>query len=328
MIEQQKFITCPKCQKRLQVNNAKMVTEKVIACPNCQTKLLVKFEKKDMPLQPIYDATPQQAYNPYQRQPQVEKETQYPGMPQQGAYGMAQPVMQPVAQPVAQPATPQAPPRRSDETLIGTANTGSQNPQTPKYRNPRLECMGRTYPLRPGRSTLGRACTTHDASLEIYTGTDNTMSRIHATINVIENDGSFETTIKHYEGATNKTYVGGKELSPYDEPFLHPGQSIRMGLIEMRYMADPVGGFQTAPQPSLHPQQPPQYQAPPLYQQQPQHQAPPQYQQPTYQPPRQPQYQQPQQPQAPQYQRPPMPPRPPQWGGAPRQNNGGDETVY
>lgn len=295
MIETQKIITCPRCQKRLQVNNAKMVPEKIISCPSCQTKLQVKFEKRDVPqqpvMQPIYH-TPQQP---------AEKETQYPGMPPAGGYA-------------GQPQMP-------DSLVQQPMPNRSATSQGPKYKIGHLECMGRTYQLKPGRNTVGRAATTNDAMVQIFTGTDNTMSRLHAIINVVQTENGYGATIKHYEGATNATTIDGKTLTKYDEPFLKPGQIIRMGLMEVRYVAEVEGGFQQATQPVFHPQQPPQYQQPqqPAYQQ-PQHpQQPPQYQPPQYQPP---QYQPPQQPQ-----RPPMPPRPPQWGAAPRRSDG-DETIY
>ena len=116
-----------------------------------------------------------------------------------------------------------------------------------------LEYKGSRYPLMVGQNSIGRACREHRAQVEIITGEDNTMSRIHAFITITESGGACVATIKHCPQATNKTYVNGKELTTFDEFYLTDGQVIQMGECMLTYRCP-----QGAPQPQ---QQAPGYQS-------------------------------------------------------------------
>lgn len=260
MIVKQKLITCPKCQKRLQVNNPQGVEEKIITCPNCSSRLRVRFNdmagRQQAPAQqPIYDAEPSRQRV---QQPQHEN-TIY-------NFDMAQQYQQPI-QP--QPPRPQRPggtpppfPGRpagpvrpaggarplNRTTIIPNDMTSAQ----PGW----LEYKGSRYPLMVGQNSIGRACREHRAQVEIITGEDNTMSRIHAFITITQSGGACVATIKHCPQATNKTYVNGKELTTFDEFYLTDGQVIQMGECMLTYRC-PQGAPQQPASPYVNQPAPP-----------------------------------------------------------------------
>ncbi len=260
MIVKQKLITCPKCQKRLQVNNPQGVEEKIITCPNCSSRLRVRFNdmagRQQAPAQqPIYDAEPSRQRV---QQPQHEN-TIY-------NFDMAQQYQQPI-QP--QPPRPQRPggtppPFPGRPAGLGRPAGGARplNPTTIIPNNMTsaqpgwLEYKGSRYPLMVGQNSIGRACREHRAQVEIITGEDNTMSRIHAFITITQSGGACVATIKHCPQATNKTYVNGKELTTFDEFYLTDGQVIQMGECMLTYRC-PQGAPQQPASPYVNQPAPP-----------------------------------------------------------------------
>ena len=255
MILKQKLITCPKCQKRLQVNNLQGVEEKVITCPSCGSRLRVRFNavaggQQAPAQQPIYDAEPrQQRVQPQQHENTIYnfdmvQQYQQPRQPQQPQYQQPAPPPRPQQRPVGAPppfrggqARPAAPvrsnvqqpaPQRPIRTTIVQNNMASAQPGW-------LEYKGNRYSLMIGQNSIGRACREHRAQVEILTGEDNTMSRVHAFITITESGGACVATIKHNPQATNKTYVNGKELTAFDEFYLTDGQVIQMGEVMLTY---------------------------------------------------------------------------------------------
>ena len=256
MILKQKLITCPKCQKRLQVNNLQGVEEKVITCPSCSSRLRVRFNasaggQQAPAQQPIYDAEPsRQRVQPQQhentiynfdmvqqyqqRQPQQPQYRQQAAPPQPQYRQPAAPQRQAGGTPPpfrggqAGPARPMGGGQPANRTTIVQNNMASAQPGW-------LEYKGSRYPLTVGQNSVGRACREHRAKVEILTGEDNTMSRIHAFITITESGGACVATIKHYPQATNKTYVNGKELTAFDEFYLTDGQVIQMGEVMLTY---------------------------------------------------------------------------------------------
>ena len=260
MIQKQKLITCPKCQKRLQVNNPQGVEEKVITCPNCSSRLRVRFNdmagRQQAPAQqPIYDAEPSRQRV---QQPQHEntiynfdmaQQYQQPIQPQpprpQRPGGTPPPFPGRPAGPV-RPAGGARPLNRTTIIPNGMAST------TPGW----LEYKGSRYPLMVGQNSIGRACREHRAQVEIITGEDNTMSRIHAFITITQSGGACVATIKHCPQATNKTYVNGKELTTFDEFYLTDGQVIQMGECMLTYRC-PQGAPQQPASPYVNQPAPP-----------------------------------------------------------------------
>ncbi len=268
MIEKQKLITCPKCQKRLQVNNLQGVEEKVITCPNCSSRLRVRFSavaaRQQAPVQqPIYDAEPSRQRVQQQQHENtiynfdMMQQYQQPRQPQQPQY--QQPAAPPRPQPVyQQPVAPQQPRQQRSVGTPPPFRGGQAGPARPMgagqqpaagQRNRTtiiqndvassqpgwLEYKGSRYPLMVGQNSIGRACREHRAQVEILTGEDNTMSRVHAFITITESGGACVATIKHCPQATNKTYVNGKELTTFDEFYLTDGQVIQMGEVMLTY---------------------------------------------------------------------------------------------
>lgn len=100
-----------------------------------------------------------------------------------------------------------------------------------------VDSTGRTYVLRPGRQTVGRA---GDILIE-----DNRVSRVHAAVAL---DG--ETVIVEDMDSTNGTQVAGEALPPRAPIPLPPGGTLSLGGFELRLvMPDeaaktnmPVGG--------------------------------------------------------------------------------------
>ena len=286
MIQKQKLITCPKCQKRLQVNNLQGVEEKVITCPSCGSRLRVRFNtvaggQQAPAQQPIYDAEPsrqrvqaQQHENTIYNFDMVQQ-YQQARQPQQPQY--QQPVAPPRPQPGYQqpaPPQPQYQPRQQQRPVgapppfrggqAGPARpVGGVQPSAAGQRNRTtivqnnmasaqpgwLEYKGSRYPLMVGQNSIGRACREHRAQVEILTGEDNTMSRIHAFITITESGGACVATIKHNPQATNKTYVNGKELTTFDEFYLTDGQVIQMGEVMLTYRCPQGSAPQQAPAP-------------------------------------------------------------------------------
>ena len=119
-----------------------------------------------------------------------------------------------------------------------------------------LEYKGSRYPLMVGQNSIGRACREHRAQVEIITGEDNTMSRIHAFITITQSGGACVATIKHCPQATNKTYVNGKELTTFDEFYLTDGQVIQMGECMLTYRC-PQGAPQQPASPYVNQPAPP-----------------------------------------------------------------------
>lgn len=260
MIVKQKLITCPKCQKRLQVNNPQGVEEKVITCPNCSSRLRVRFNdmagRQQAPAQqPIYDAEPSRQRV---QQPQHEN-TIY-------NFDMAQQYQQPIQPQPPRPQRPGGTPppfpgrqagpvrpaggaRPLNRTTIIPNNMTSAQPGW-------LEYKGSRYPLMVGQNSIGRACREHRAQVEILTGEDNTMSRIHAFITITQSGGACVATIKHCPQATNKTYVNGKELTTLDEFYLTDGQVIQMGECMLTYRC-PQGAPQQPASPYVNQPAPP-----------------------------------------------------------------------
>lgn len=260
MIVKQKLITCPKCQKRLQVNNPQGVEEKIITCPNCSSRLRVRFNdmagRQQAPAQqPIYDAEPSRQRV---QQPQHENTIYNFDMSQQ----YQQPIQpqpprpqRPGGTPPPFPGRPAGPVRPAggarplNRTTIIPNDMASAQPGW-------LEYKGSRYPLMVGQNSIGRACREHRAQVEILTGEDNTMSRIHAFITITQSGGACVATIKHCPQATNKTYVNGKELTTFDEFYLTDGQVIQMGECMLTYRC-PQGAPQQPASPYVNQPAPP-----------------------------------------------------------------------
>lgn len=260
MIVKQKLITCPKCQKRLQVNNPQGVEEKVITCPNCSSRLRVRFNdmvgRQQAPAQqPIYDAEPSRQRV---QQPQHEN-TIY-------NFDMSQQYQQPIQPQPPRPQRPGGTPPPFRGGQVGPVRpAGGARPLNRTTIIPNdmasaqpgwLEYKGSRYPLMVGQNSIGRACREHRAQVEILTGEDNTMSRIHAFITITQSGGACVATIKHCPQATNKTYVNGKELTTFDEFYLTDGQVIQMGECMLTYRC-PQGAPQQPASPYVNQPAPP-----------------------------------------------------------------------
>jgi len=211
-------VVCPKCQVQLDVKNKLNVEQKLIKCPNCGCQLMVRFRSQGMPAnvaQPIQNVAPvQQAYQqPQYQQPQYQQPYQQP------------PYQQP---PYQQPPYQQVP-DDGRTILAGHAHQAVSNTGGFLiYNNVR-------YPLAIGRNTIGRCSSTPQATVQIETNGNKTMSRFHAVIETVRMaDMSIRAIISNGSNK-NSTFVSGVLLNGSDKLILKNGAEIKMGTVILRY---------------------------------------------------------------------------------------------
>ena len=91
------------------------------------------------------------------------------------------------------------------------------------------------YPLAIGRNTVGRKSSTPQATVQIETYGNNTMSRFHAVIEAVRMaDMSIRAIISNGNNK-NPTFVSGVLLNGSDKLILKNGAEIKMGNIILRY---------------------------------------------------------------------------------------------
>ena len=206
-------VVCPKCQVQLDVKNKLNVEQKVIKCPNCGCQLMVRFHQQPMqaapaqPVQGVQGAVPMQ---PQYQQPQFQQ-------PQ-----FQQPQYQP--QPYRRPVMDEGSTIPAGHISKPVANTAGFL----IYNNVR-------YPLAIGRNTIGRRSSTPQATVQIETNGNNTMSRFHAVIETVRMaDMSIRAIISNGSNK-NPTFVSGVLLNGSDKLILKNGAEIKMGNIILRY---------------------------------------------------------------------------------------------
>lgn len=91
------------------------------------------------------------------------------------------------------------------------------------------------YQLKIGRNTIGRKSSTPQATIQIDTMGDNTMSRFHAVIEIVRMSDMSVRAIISNGSNKNPTYVSGTLLSGTDKLILKNGSEIKMGKIILRY---------------------------------------------------------------------------------------------
>ena len=96
------------------------------------------------------------------------------------------------------------------------------------------EHRGERQPLNEGEQTLGRMSASHEADLEIFTGEDKSVSRIHCLLKVVKlNSGREKVIISDVrgEGKIEKmaTTVNGMPLADGDLIVLEDGDKVVMG---------------------------------------------------------------------------------------------------
>ena len=164
---------------------------------------MVRFHSQSVPVnaaQPIQNVTPvQQAYQQPQYQ-QPYQQPQYQQVPDDGRTILAGHVHQAVS------------------------NTGGFL----IYNNVR-------YPLAIGRNTIGRCSSTPQATVQIETNGNKTMSRFHAVIETVRMaDMSIRAIISNGSNK-NSTFVSGVLLNGSDKLILKNGAEIKMGTVILRY---------------------------------------------------------------------------------------------
>ena len=230
-------IICPKCHVELDVKNKLNVEQKLIKCPSCGCPLMVRFQQQQQNQQPQYQQPqyqqPQyqqpQYQQPQYQQPQYRQQQQYRRPIQDEGHTIygSNPQYQPSP---AQPAAAMGNYANSESTIPAT---GMNRPATNVagflvYNNVR-------YPLAIGRNTIGRKSSTPQATVQIDTNGNNTMSRSHAVIEMVRmGDMSIRAIISNGSNK-NPTFVSGVLLNGADKLILKNGAEIKMGNIILRY---------------------------------------------------------------------------------------------
>ena len=213
-------VVCPKCQVQLDVKNKLNVEQKVIKCPNCGCQLMVRFSQQPMqaaPVQPVQAVAPMQ---PQYQQPQYQQPQYQQPQYQQPQYQQPQFQHQAYRQPVMDEGST-IPAGHISKPVSNTAGFLT-------YNNVR-------YPLAIGRNTIGRRSSTPQATVQIETNGNNTMSRFHAVIETVRMaDMSIRAIISNGSNK-NPTFVSGVLLNGSDKLILKNGAEIKMGNIILRY---------------------------------------------------------------------------------------------
>lgn len=130
--------------------------------------------------------------------------------------------------------------KTSDEDTIYRQSKGSDTEDTifnSGQRNPgRLVeiATGRTYPLKPGRNTIGRTSESTPTDISVD-DPSRRMSRQHAIIEVrTMADGTFRHFLYNWKNK-NSTCVDGHQLMQNDNIVLRDGQMIKFGPVTMRF---------------------------------------------------------------------------------------------
>lgn len=227
-------IVCPKCHVELDVKNKLNVAQKLIKCPSCGCQLMVRFQQQGQQ---------QQYQQPQYQQPQYQQpQYQQPYQPQQ--YRQQQQYRQSIqdeghtiygSNPQYQPS-----PAQPAAAMGNYANSESTIPATSMNR-PATNVAGFLvynnvrYPLAIGRNTIGRKSSTPQATVQIDTNGNNTMSRLHAVIETVRmGDMSIRAIISNGSNK-NPTFVSGVLLNGADKLILKNGAEIKMGNIILRY---------------------------------------------------------------------------------------------
>lgn len=244
-------VVCPKCQTELDVKNKQNLAQKLIKCPVCGSQLMVKFNQNNAPAQPQQAAKPQPA-QPQAAQPQPAQAPQQPQAPQ------VPQAPQPQAQQPQQPQTPPPVPPRGNNggqppyNAPYPGSTPGYNPysnfgngsetmlvtdfnKAPQANSAFLVYENKRYELKLGRNTIGRQSSTPQATVQIDTHGDKTMSRFHAVIELVRmSDMSIRAIISNGSNK-NSTYVSGILLNGNDKLILNNGSEIKMGNLLLRY---------------------------------------------------------------------------------------------
>ena len=244
-------VVCPKCQTELDVKNKQNLAQKLIKCPVCGSQLMVKFNQNNAPEKPQQPEPPQPAKPQAAAQPQAQQ-------PQ--AQQQPQPQAQPQVQQPQQAQTPPPPPPRGNNGGQPPYNAPYQAPggmpgynpysnfgngsetmlvtdfnKTARSNNAFLVHENKRYELKLGRNTIGRMSSTPQATVQIDTHGDKTMSRFHAVIELVRmSDMSIRAIISNGSNK-NSTYVSGILLNGNDKLILNNGSEIKMGNLLLRY---------------------------------------------------------------------------------------------
>lgn len=199
-------VVCPKCRVELDVKNRLNVRQKLIKCPNCGCQLMVRFRSQPMQAglaQPVQEAMPvQQAYQQPQYQPPQYQQPAYQPVPDDGRTILAG--------------------HHTQQQAVG--NTAGFL----VYNHVR-------YPLVIGRNTIGRRSSTPQATVQIDTNGNNTMSRFHAVIETVRMADMSVRAIISNGSNKNSTFVSGVLLNGSDKLILKNGAEIKMGTVILRY---------------------------------------------------------------------------------------------
>lgn len=107
--------------------------------------------------------------------------------------------------------------------------------KTARSNNAFLVHENKRYELKLGRNTIGRMSSTPQATVQIDTHGDKTMSRFHAVIELVRmSDMSIRAIISNGSNK-NSTYVSGILLNGNDKLILNNGSEIKMGNLLLRY---------------------------------------------------------------------------------------------
>ncbi len=94
---------------------------------------------------------------------------------------------------------------------------------------------GQSYNLRLGTNTIGRADSTSNASVQIYTD-DRYMSRNHAVIDVENSGANLRCSLRFGYNTQVSIQVNGISLRTYDVVVLNSGDTISLGHTDMKFM--------------------------------------------------------------------------------------------
>ena len=192
-----KRVKCPRCSVVLDVKNEQELPEKSFLCPNCKTQLVVKFKKKEEPVEaPTFFAAPK---------PNPEQQSRN------------------------QNSRAQSQDNFSFETQLGNFDASSAGSQSRNgVRLPKLIYDGVEYPLAEGRNIVGRRASINKATVPIDTQ-DKFMSRGHCVIEVtIKENGTTKAKLSNYENK-NGTKIENHTIANGDSIALHDGNHITMG---------------------------------------------------------------------------------------------------
>lgn len=94
---------------------------------------------------------------------------------------------------------------------------------------------GQVYKLRPGTNTIGRADSTSNASIQVYTD-DRYMSRNHAVIDVENSGGNMKCSLRYGYNTQVSICINGNKLNAYDVVVMNNGDAISLGHTNFQFL--------------------------------------------------------------------------------------------